>query len=74
MNAAIREFEDKVIDMYNSYNLPIEVKRLVAQNVLNAITKKADEVIMKEIREGKQEEIQMMEGKENGIQSDSLCE
>ena len=74
MNAAIREFEDKVIEIYNQYNLPIEVKRLVAQNVLNAITKKADEVIMKEIREGKQEEIYMMEGKENGIQSDSLCE
>lgn len=74
MNAAIREFEDKVIEIYNQYNLPIEVKRLVAQNVLNVITKKADEVIMKEIREGKQEEIYMMEGKENGIHTDSLCE
>lgn len=57
MNAGIREFEDKVIDLFNTYNLPIEVKRLVAQNVLNVITKKADEVILKEIRDGKQEEI-----------------
>lgn len=57
MNAAIREFEDKVIDLFNSYNLPIEVKRLVAQNTLNLITKKADEMIMQEIRDGKQEEI-----------------
>lgn len=57
MNAGIREFEDKVIDIFNTYNVPIEVKRLVAQNVLNIITKKADEVILKEIREGKQEEI-----------------
>lgn len=57
MNAAIREFEDKVIELYNQYNLPIEVKRLVAQNVLNMITKKADEVILQEIRDGKQEEI-----------------
>lgn len=60
MNAGIREFEDKVIDLFNTYNLPIEVKRLVAQNVLNAITKKADEVILQEIRDGKQEEIYMM--------------
>lgn len=57
MNAGIREFEDKVIDVFNTYNVPIEVKRLVAQNVLNMITKKADEVIMKEIRDGVKEEI-----------------
>lgn len=64
MNAGIREFEDKVIDLFNTYNLPVEVKRLVAQNVLNAITKKADEMIMQEIRDGKQEEIYMMKKEE----------
>lgn len=64
MNAAIREFEDKVIDLFNSYNLPIEIKRLVAQNTLNLITKKADEMIMKEIRDGKQEEIYMKKEEE----------
>lgn len=64
MNAGIREFEDKVIDLFNTYNLPIEVKRLVAQNVLNVITKKADEMIMQEIRDGKQEEIYMTDKKE----------
>lgn len=64
MNAAIREFEDKVIDLFNSYNVPIEVKRLVAQNTLNLITKKADEMIMQEIRDGKQEEIYMMKKEE----------
>ena len=64
MNAGIREFEDKVIDLFNTYNLPIEVKRLVAQNVLNVITKKADEVILREIRDGKQEEIYMMKKEE----------
>ena len=64
MNAAIREFEDKVIEVFNSYNVPIEVKRLVAQNTLNLITKKADEMIMQEIRDGKQEEIYMMKKEE----------
>ena len=56
MNAGIREFEDKVIEVFNSYNVPIEVKRLVAQNVLNLLTKKADETITKEIQEMKKEE------------------
>lgn len=64
MNAAIREFEDKVIDLFNSYNLPIEIKRLVAQNTLNLITKKSDELILKEIRDGKQEEIYGIEKEE----------
>lgn len=64
MNAGIREFEDKVIELFNTYNLPIEVKRLVAQNTLNLVTKKADEMIMQEIRDGKQEEIYMMKKEE----------
>lgn len=64
MNAGIREFEDKVIEVFNSYNLPIEVKRLVAQNTLNLISKKADEMIMQEIRDGKQEQIYMKEEEE----------
>lgn len=73
-NFRIRDFEDKVIELFNSSDLQIEIKRLVAQNVLSAITKKADEVILKEIREGKQEEIYMMEGKKDGICENGLCE
>lgn len=64
MNAGIREFEDKVIELFNTYNLPIEVKRLVAQNVLNMITKKADEMIIQEIQDGKQEEMYLMKKEE----------
>lgn len=64
MNAAIREFEDKVIELYNNYNLPIEIKRLVAQNTLNLVTKKADELILQEIKNGKQEQIYMKEEEE----------
>lgn len=63
-NYKIRQFEDSVIDMFNKFDLQIEIKRLVAQNVLNAITKKADEMIMQEIRDGKQEEIYLMKKEE----------
>jgi hypothetical protein len=55
-NFRIRDFEDKVINLFNSSDLQIEIKRLVAQNVLNLLTKKADETITKEIQEMKKEE------------------
>lgn len=64
INKVIREFEDKIIDVFNSYDLDPEIKRLVAQNVLDKITKVADNKILEEIREEKKD----------GIQSDSLCE
>lgn len=55
-NFRIRDFEDKVIELFNSSDLQIEIKRLVAQNVLNLLTKKADETITREIQEMKKEE------------------
>lgn len=55
-NFKIRDFEDKVISLFNSSDLQIEIKRLVAQNVLNLLTKKADETITREIQEMKKEE------------------
>ena len=55
-NYKIRQFEDSVIDMFNKSDLQIEIKRLVAQNILNLLTKKADEIIMQEIAENKKEE------------------
>ena len=55
-NYIIRQFEDSVIDMFNKSDLQIEIKRMVAQNVLNLLTKKADEIIRQEIAENKKEE------------------
>ena len=64
MNKAIREFEDKVIEVFNAYQIEPEIKRLVAQNVLDKITKVADSKILEEIREEKKD----------GIHENSLCE
>lgn len=64
INKAIREFEDKVIEVFNAYQLEPEIKRLVAQNVLDKITKVADAKILEEIREVK----------ENGLHENGLCE
>ena len=64
MNRQIRAFEDSVIDLFNASDLEPEIKRLVAQNVLDKITKVADSKILEEIREEKKD----------GIHTDSLCE
>ena len=54
-NSKIRAFEDAVIDFFNASSLEPEIKRLVAQNVLNLITKEADKIIIKELREEKKD-------------------
>ena len=63
MNKTIREFEDRVIEVFNASDLEPEIKRLVAQNVLDKITKVADAKIVEELREEKQD----------GLQQDSLA-
>ena len=56
LNYEIRKFEDDLIEKFNQCNLPIEVKRLIAKNVLSEVTKQADKVIVEEIQEMKKEE------------------
>ena len=60
-NYRIRKFEDDVIEIFNASDLQIEIKRLVAQNVLNLLTKKADETITAEIQEMKEQEMKKEE-------------
>lgn len=54
-NYNIRSLEDKIIDDFNASNVLIETKRLIAQNVLNLLTKQADIAIRDEINKSKQE-------------------
>lgn len=56
-NYNIRVLEDKIIDDFNASNVPIETKRLIAQNVLNLLTKEADKEICDEIKKIKSEKI-----------------
>lgn len=49
MNKKIRQFEDNLIAFFNESDLDIEVKRLVAQNILNLIEKQADKIILNEL-------------------------
>ena len=54
-NYNIRVLEDKIIDDFNASNVSIETKRLIAQNVLNLLTKEADKEICDEIKKKKSE-------------------
>lgn len=55
MNEQIRRFEDMVIDLFNTSQLEPEIKRLIAQNVLDKITKVADAKIIEELKEVKKD-------------------
>lgn len=55
-NYNIRELEDKIIDTFNLSDVPIEAKRLIAQNVLNLLTKQSDKIIYEEIKNSKKED------------------
>lgn len=61
-NTEIRKFEETVIDVFNASDLPIEVKRLVCEVVLNLIRKEADNAIIQE--NSLPEDIQIIEGVE----------
>lgn len=61
INYKIRDLEDNLISIFNTSDVPIEAKRLVAQNVLNLITKEADKTILEEIKEKKNQEMKKEE-------------
>lgn len=51
MNIEIRNLEEDVIALFNSSQLPVEVKRLIATNVLNLLTVAGDRAILAEAEE-----------------------
>lgn len=48
MNSKIRQLEDDLINVLNSSDIPIEVKRLVVGNIYHLTEKEADKAILKE--------------------------
>ena len=61
MNTNIRKLEDDIIMLLNASDVPIEAKRLVVSDILNIVTKKANDTIAFEIKT-------KMEEKKDGIQ------
>ena len=56
MNTKMRALEDDIISLLNGSDVPIEAKRLILTDILNLVTKKADETISQEIKAQKGEQ------------------
>ena len=57
MNKSIRILEDKLIEDLNAAaDVEIEVKRLILSNILNQVTKQADNAIILELSEAQDAE------------------
>lgn len=48
MDLKIREFNEELINVINEANVPVEVKRLVINDILVQISRLADDIIAKE--------------------------
>lgn len=55
MNTKMRALEDDIISLLNGSDVPIEAKRLILTDILNLVTKKADEIISQEIKAQREE-------------------
>lgn len=60
MDLEIRQFSNYIINIINSYNLPIEVKRLVLHSITDKIELEADRVIRDQM-----EQLQISNNKQN---------
>lgn len=66
-NLKIRKLRADVTDVFNQSTLPVEVKRMIAKEILVELTKLADEYVRNEEQEMNQEK----ESESNGISSDN---
>ena len=55
VNTKIRMLEDQIVAALNGSDVPIEAKRLILSDLLNIVTKKADEIIAQEIKAEREE-------------------
>lgn len=51
MNLKIRMFEQSLVNLVNSADLPMEVKRLVMENTFQKVVKEADRITNFELEE-----------------------
>lgn len=68
-NASVRDLEERIVNVLNESEVPIDVKRLVVQTIYQNVKAQADLVILKEI------ETENYKGDENeqSISENDLC-
>lgn len=53
-NLKVQLLENQLVEVFNQSSLPITVKCLVCERVMNALSKKANEMVNQEAREMKE--------------------
>lgn len=76
MDLEIRKFEESLVAHINYNKLPIEIKRLIVQEICDKITKMANEEVYKQQKQGKQNAIASKEANKDAksVQQDILGE
>lgn len=76
MDLEIRKFEESLVTHINHNNLPIEIKRLIVQEICDKITKAANEEIYSQQKQEKQNTIVSKEANKDAksVQPDILGE
>lgn len=56
INKQIREYQKKILEVVNEEQLPLEIKRLVLAEVMNAVSNAADAMVEQEEEDMKNEQ------------------
>lgn len=64
MNLEIRQFEEQLVRLYNSSNVPAEAKRLALLEVLHKAEEVSSQLLSKELAERKKKEQEDMSNNE----------
>ena len=65
---ATRDFEDKLTDLVDMYDLPWEIKRVVISGIYSKVTRQADEAIREELL------LAQEQSKEEPVDAESIFE
>ena len=66
INLQVRNFQRKILSVVNQEPMPLEIKRLVLEEVISAVSKAADEAVEAEEKEENAETAQEMAEKKEG--------
>lgn len=68
----IREFEQEIVNLFNGCGLPMEVKRLIVNDIAGQINRAADSQINVELAERNRESEVTADGNEEAVQKNAV--
>lgn len=68
----IREFEQSIVNLFNGCGLPMEVKRLIVNNIAGQINRAADNQINVELAERNRESEETADGNDEAVHENAV--